>query len=78
MATIKTLKDYLQQATEYRLAADLNITAGAINQAVKKERNIYIVTDDNGISAFELKPAFNTDPDIAQIDKIVGQADKAV
>lgn len=65
---IKSLENHLKQVTQYRLAKDLGITSGAIDQALTKKRNIFIVTDDEKVTAFEVKPAFNSDIDIKKIN----------
>lgn len=69
---INTLKQQVELTSQYRLAIDLGITAGAVGQALEKSRSIYIVTDDeNKMTAFEIKPAFNTDPDMGKVNEII-------
>ena len=61
------------QTTQTKIASQLGVTQGAISQATLNKRNIFVVEDEQGISAFELKPVFNTNPDLDKISGILLQ-----
>ena len=54
------------QTKQTKIASQLGVTQGAISQATQNKRNIFVVEDDQGISAYEEKPVFNTNPDLFQ------------
>lgn len=68
---INTLKNQAELTSQYRVAKDLGVTPPAIMQAINSGRNIFIVTEGDQVSAFEVKPAFNTDPDISAINNMI-------
>lgn len=46
----------------------------AISKAHRAQRNIFIMEDNKGITAFEIKPVFNTNPDLSCVlNKILSQ-----
>lgn len=53
------------------LADKLGIHQTAVSKAKRENRNIFIVETDDGVSAFEIKPAFNTNPDLDKISDIL-------
>ena len=63
----------LNKTTQTKIASQLGVTQGAISQATQNKRNIFVVEDDQGISAFEDKPVFNTNPDLNKISNILLQ-----
>ena len=63
----------LNKVTQTKIASRLGVTQGAISQATQNKRNIFVVEDDQGISAFEVKPVFNTNPDLNKISNILLQ-----
>ena len=63
----------LNKTTQTKIASQLGVTQGAISQATQNKRNIFVVEDDQGISAFEVKPVFNTNPDLNKISNILLQ-----
>ena len=63
----------LNKTTQTKIASRLGVTQGAISQATQNKRNIFVVEDDQGVSAFEVKPVFNTNPDLNKISNILLQ-----
>ena len=69
---INTLVNQLAKSgSQYKLAKDLEVTAGSLNQALSKERNIFIVDDGGRLSAFEIKAVFNTSPNLEAVKKMI-------
>lgn len=63
----------LNKATQTKIASRLGVTQGAISQATLNKRNIFIIEDEKGVSAVEIKSAFNTNPDLDKISGILLQ-----
>ena len=61
------LKQVMSSSRQSKIATQLGVTQGAISQANSKKRNIFIVENDDGVSAFEIKPVFNTSPNLELI-----------
>lgn len=61
------LKQVMSSSRQSKIATQLGVTQGAISQANSKQRNIFIVENDDGVSAFEIKPVFNTNPNLELI-----------
>lgn len=70
---IITLQKAINQRNQDGLARLLGVTQGAVWQASKNNRNIFIVNDNGVFSAFEVKPVFKTKPDIKQISKAISK-----
>ena len=52
-----TLTEYLKSNTQVELAKSLGITAGAVYQWVKNERDIRVVKHKDGsVTAYQVKP----------------------
>ena len=63
----------LNKTTQTKIASKLGVTQGAISQAKQNNRNIFVVEDNQGVSAFEVKAVFNTNPDLNKISNILLQ-----
>ena len=61
------LKQVMSSSRQSKIATQLGVTQGAISQANSKQRNIFIVENDDGVSAFEIKSVFNTNPNLELI-----------
>ena len=62
-----------ERGQQSNLACKLGIHQTAVSKAKRENRNIFIVEDEQGVSAFELKPVFNTNPDLDKISGILLQ-----
>jgi len=52
-----TLTDYLESHSQAELAGALGVTAGAVHQWVKAQRDVRVVLhDDDSVSAYHFKP----------------------
>ncbi len=68
---ILTLEKAIRMYKQDPLGDLLGVTQGAVQQASGKNRNIFIVQDDDGYTAFEIKPAFRTNPNISEISQLI-------
>lgn len=64
-------KSVVMAGSQEALASQLQVTQGAIQKALISKRNIFIVTDLQGSTAVEIKSAFNTEPDLGAITKMI-------
>lgn len=68
---ILTLEKAVRIHKQDALADLLGVTQGAVQQANGKNRNIFIMQDDEGYTAFEIKPAFRTNPNINEVSQLI-------
>lgn len=64
----------IRQSSQELLASSLGVTQGAIWQAIKHNRNIYIVEDNGARQAVEIKGAFKTKPDLKSLLAVIDVA----
>ena len=68
---ILTLEKAVQMHKQDALAELLGVTQGAVQQANGKSRNIFIMQDGKKYTAFEIKPAFRTKPNINDVSQLI-------
>jgi hypothetical protein len=69
---ILTLEKAVRVHKQDALAELLGVTQGAVQQANCKNRNIFIMQDGKDYTAFEIKPAFRTKPNIDDVSQLIG------
>lgn len=68
---IMPLNQALKQHKQEEIAKLLGVTQGSIWQSTQTGRNVFIIQNDNVFSAFEIKPAFKTNPDLTGIIDLI-------
>ena len=68
---ILTLEKAVRMHKQDALAELLGVTQGAVQQANGKSRNIFIMQGEDGYTAFEIKPAFRTNPNINDVSQLI-------
>lgn len=74
MMKMYSLDTAIRQSSQEEIAASLGVTQGAIWQALKSNRNIYILEDANQHQAVEIKGAFKTKP---KLDLLIAALESA-
>ncbi len=67
--TISALEQMVEQHSQEVVASLLGTSQAAISLSLKNKRDIYVVRNRGSYSAFELRPVFNTNPDMTKIKK---------
>lgn len=68
---ILTLEKAVRMHKQDALAELLGVTQGAVQQANSKSRNVFIMRGEGGYTAFEIKPAFRTNPNINDVSQLI-------
>lgn len=53
-----------ENKSQSRFADLVGVHQTAISKANRENRNIFVIEDEKGVSAFEIKPVFNTSPNL--------------